>query len=650
MKEMNNFRSRPERQRLATTAVVASWLTAVGTVVGCQPAMATDPLDDAANYEVVSMQSMKQQGKIDAQGAYDPQLNVPATVIPPTAGASDVYYQFDTPSGTAGAGAPDTQVAVSRTHVCATKRNSIACYTKAGNAVSLGNGTVFGENPAADFFTSSGITVPLVNNSADNLIKDCRVVARPDHFFIVCQGRALPAELFIAVSKSADPRDGWWTYSDDPVTGKLNGQDYAWIGLSDSHLLYTNYMGACGESPNWTCAGPTDTRQFMYPIGDLVLGKPYARLGWKADAADGRITAVISEDNLPFDPAKPASSYWVHREKGKAIVYGWKPGDAKIKVVTLNVDTLEEPPDNGDAVASLGGPVKLRHDIWEPINAVQRGDRLVWSSQGGIGARHVEQMLEYDLSQFWNGNITGPTRQAILGSGHEAWDYGISSVAMTADGGIVVNYIGVNAQAKSKLLAAVWSDATTANPVLEVFAESVDYPGLDFDMSGAYADPVDGKSVYIAQIYRSAAGNKVRISRLLGTTAPDLMPMLLQTTSPPAVTAGVDRKVSVFISNQGDAPAAASKGKLLVGKGPFLNTASDVAKFNGQDAVFDIPQLGPGASAKVDVDWTPGTAGDYVMGAQVDTTNSVAELYEANNSNPSYYDTNCGNVPVTINP
>jgi hypothetical protein len=120
----------------------------------------------------------------------------------------------------------DTNVAVSNTHVCITTRAGFKCFTKDGTVVSPGmascdsSGNSIRPVPfAADahlaqtFFTLSCRYVP------PNSVKDGRIVFGSAHkrFFMVFQNRVGPQtipKLLIAVSKSEDPRDGWWTYID----------------------------------------------------------------------------------------------------------------------------------------------------------------------------------------------------------------------------------------------------------------------------------------------------------------------------------------------------------------------------------------------------------------------------------------------------
>jgi hypothetical protein len=143
-------------------------------------------------------------------------------------------HSFDTGTGpeqiSIGGSPADANVAASSTHVCVTARAAFACYTKGGALVSLGAGFQARPYTAAEFFAQSGISIAPVPSGTPT--KDGRVVF--DHyrkrFFMAFQTREEHPHLLIAVSKSEDPNDGWWTYSDDVLAADVNGQDYMRIG------------------------------------------------------------------------------------------------------------------------------------------------------------------------------------------------------------------------------------------------------------------------------------------------------------------------------------------------------------------------------------------------------------------------------------
>ena len=139
-------------------------------------------------------------------------------------------WSFDSGS-IVGANPADTNVAVSSTHVCITTRAGFKCFTKSGKAVSPGmakcdtNGNPISPTPFAagpqrayKFFSQSCTYVEA--DTFTGSTKDGRIVFGSTYkrFFMVFQNRKAaynPARLLIAVSRTEDPRDGWWTYVDE---------------------------------------------------------------------------------------------------------------------------------------------------------------------------------------------------------------------------------------------------------------------------------------------------------------------------------------------------------------------------------------------------------------------------------------------------
>jgi hypothetical protein len=165
-----------------------------------------------------------------------PIRNLNAFAIPVT---PQPTYSFNT-SGSSPLSGIDVGVAASHTHVCVITFATFACYSKGGALTGLGNG--FGPQPvpAKTFFESSGISplisLPGAETPAQNkgFVKDGRILFDPIalRFYAVFQTREDAARLLIAVSKSEDPNDGWWTYAEPIGIGSQYGQDYQKIGIN----------------------------------------------------------------------------------------------------------------------------------------------------------------------------------------------------------------------------------------------------------------------------------------------------------------------------------------------------------------------------------------------------------------------------------
>jgi hypothetical protein len=138
-------------------------------------------------------------------------------------------YNFDAGTGaeqiSIGGSPADANVAASSTHICVTARGAFACYTKGGTLVSPGSGFDARPYTAKEFFEKSGISTIIAVTHDANTAKDARVVFDQNRkrFFLVFQSREVISRLLIAVSKSEDPRDGWWTFAD--TVGTPNTHD-----------------------------------------------------------------------------------------------------------------------------------------------------------------------------------------------------------------------------------------------------------------------------------------------------------------------------------------------------------------------------------------------------------------------------------------
>src|SRR5262245_3665458 len=208
-------------------------------------------------------------------------------------------FAFSSGTGSAqvsvGGSPADSNVAVSRTNICITTRGAFACYTKAGTLVAPGAGLSASPYSAADFFAASGL--PIGTPGA----KDGRIVFDQYRmrFFMDFQTRENPGRIMIAVSKSEDPRDGWWTYADTVGDSTYFTHDYQKIGVNAKYFLVSDAVcvGA-GDCPLW--------KNFMYSANSLASGSGDTRSEWDSPAANGSSPCV--------DWASTYDSFWVNRD------------------------------------------------------------------------------------------------------------------------------------------------------------------------------------------------------------------------------------------------------------------------------------------------------------------------------------------------
>jgi subtilisin-like proprotein convertase family protein len=614
----------------------------LGIAVWRVAAASASSLDDGSSLEIVqTTASLIGKGDISAVVA-EPTPSAPAATVNPS---GPQRYVFDTTAS----GTLDLQVASSRTHICTTGRSVISCYTKAGTQVPLGFGLpvpTSGRTSAIDFFKRSGFDIGKAVDGSNDSIKDGRIVFDPNsrRFLMVFQGREFgkSVRLFIAASKSEDPRDGWFTFADNVSTDSLNAHDYDWIGLSGTHLLFTNRMLTC--SADWvTCKGEK-TRQLMYPLNALETGSSYARLAW-----------VDKYSATPATSQTGTSAFWVRRDDSNTVrVYGWRPGDVRVSSKTVEVDSVKS---EGSKISNFNGMVAdFGQSDWHPQNVMLRGGSLVWAAHVGYewsgvsGTHEAVQVAQFNVSRFFSGSVS-VTKQAVVGKratgdpASDVWDYGMPAVSTTIDGSIVVGSVRVHPTRAPQLRVSVWRPGQSTIDSDTLLAASVNDPGQGYHMAGAAADP-SGESVYLAQRFDNGSGQTVRVAKILGSIHPDLI--AVNVSASPDVVAGSDNQLAnVTIQNQGDENTGYSKVFLRLGPEPLLGPSAFAAS-----ATFDIPPLLPG---ELRVMRLPFAADIHMncpvcrLGAVVDPTNIWTEYNELNNVNP-FLNPDAGNYRINVMP
>jgi hypothetical protein len=431
-------------------------------------------------------------------------------------------YSFDTGTGSEqisiGGSPADANVAASSTHVCVTARAAFACYTKRGALVSLGAGFQARPYKAAEFFAQSGISIAPVPSGTPT--KDGRVVF--DHyrkrFFMAFQTREEHPHLLIAISKSEDPNDGWWTYSDDVLAADVNGQDYMRIGINASHFLVSNEMSKCtGTYPtSWVC-NFVRTRHLMYTAADLVGGKPYSRSEWWH--VNGHSAAPCVHDSYTTD------AFWVHRDDDTHVsVWGVRAGKVTSKQVTIQPSTGAV-----DGKELGGGTVGYTNIGRAPQNAQYRDGRILFVSNDGhtwsgqSTPNNAVRLVRLNVSKFFDASPSVTVEiDRIFGRASAGdppgviFDYGWPAVAANAHGDIVVGSVRSNSTIYPELRASVWF-AGQPDISSSVLIGASTSPLTQFHMAGASADPSTG-GVYLAQQYGSSSPSwRIRVAKILGT-------------------------------------------------------------------------------------------------------------------------------------
>jgi CARDB len=567
--------------------------------------------------------------------------------------------QFDTGTQTPiniGGSPADSNIAVSRTHICLTARGALACYTKSGRLVRLGPDPIFQARPytAEDFFLTSSNYFLLPGNSivvgpvkpGSTPTKDGRIVFDQlrKRFLVVFQTRDQHPQLLIAASRSEDPRDGWFVFGDSveasaataPFTSSSKwGQDYMWIGVNCCDLLISNQSATCSGTyyASWTCPF-FHTRHLAYALDMLTTGQPINRKEWIRSDADGAVPCI--------DDSSSGHAFWVRREDNSHItVFGMAGSAGPLKKLGIHIKSSVTPLYGQE----LGGsPVDYPHIINNsPTNVECRSNRLVFVANDGHqwlglnGPDTVVHLVSLNVKHFFDASPSVSIEHDLLfGRASQGdppgfvADYGWPAVATNTDGDIVVGSVRSAASIYPQLRASVWF---SGQPNISSSVKQIDGVGplADYHMAGAAADP-STMAVYLSQAWGSGGGGwQVHAAKMLGVLMPDLLATQIR---PQAqnVPSGGSTVVEVHVLNQGDGMMPPSTGLLK------LSTSNVITMADGEViAQMDMPALAP------DQEWVEKimvtmpkikTITSYYIGAILDVKNVAAEYSEANNMNP----------------
>jgi hypothetical protein len=609
-------------------------------------------------------------------------------------------WSFDSGS-IVGANPADTNVAVSSTHVCITTRAGFKCFTKSGKAVSPGmakcdtNGnpitpTPFAAGPqwAYKFFSRSCTYVAADAVADGGSTKDGRIVFGSTYkrFFMVFQNRKAaynPARLLIAVSKSEDPRDGWWTYVDE-VGGNNNSLDFQFLGVNSSILVVSNKMKQM-DGNNKMLREWTD--HTIYGVAELAKGSAsYVKKIWPP--YNQELVCAGCAEQPPFGPYNPSDPpayksatapefkaaacvhesatpdfFWIHRDDNShATIFGRRDGRVTSRRVELQpgfnpVDAKQKDNNLLDTVAAPPVRFASKGVGFNYQNCVVRNNKLVavanigqkWANNpAGDVVTTAVRLVRINLSNFFATTAAPPVeidrifgKTAVDDPSGQIFDYGMPAVATNASGDIVVGSIRtretIYPEQRATLRLASDSDIRSSVSI----RTGLDMAGGEHHMAGAAADPAS-KAVYLAQEYPIVGGISVWVTKMLGTNMPDVIP--LSVTVPSTMTRGTPYATSLKIMNQGDAAMPAFTAKL------HLSTDAVVDAYDLGLASFSVRSLAAGATVDVPVNITiPATsaAGSYYVGARVDIDHAALEYSDTNNANP-FIKSGRGNASVKV--
>lgn len=560
--------------------------------------------------------------------------------IPPT---PQPVYEFNTGTGSdrisIGGSPADAGIAVSRTHIVLTARAAFACYTKGGSLVPPGPGFDARPYTAKEFFEQSGLGPIIAVNGGNNYAKDGRVVFSQVHrrFFLVFQSREAVARLLIAVSKSEDPRDGWWTYADVVGSAGEWAHDYQWLGVNGTHLLVSN-----GMVSQWSGGSQTRTLHLLYTVADLINGRPYTRGEWSHVDAKSAVPCV--HDTFTTD------AFWIHRDDNThATVWAVRNGQVSRRQFTIQSSSSVV---NG---TQLGGtPVVFNNIGRAPQNCHYRDGKIVFVSNDGYtwsGRRspnNAIRLVRVNVSQYFAATPSVQVeidrifgRSSVGDPAGNIYDYGWPAVAMNSQGDIVIGSIRTRSTIYPEQRASVWF-AGQPDISSSVSVQTSSSPLSQFHMAGASSDP-STRAVYLAQQYGAGSPSwRMHVAKVLGSRHPDLLALNIQ--APVSVLPGGAGTATLTIINQGDASMPASQGTLYLSDDNFITT-SDTSL-----ATFGVQSLAPSESTSVNVPFTLDPDQPpcrYFIGAALDSGLAAVEYSEVNNLTPFKIGDH-GNAPVIV--
>jgi hypothetical protein len=550
-------------------------------------------------------------------------------------------YSFDTGVGaqqiSIGGSPADANVAASNTHIVVTARGAFACYTKGGALVSPGVGFLPQPYTAQAFFKQMGITIsPAFDGSTTNTAKDARVVFDQTYwkrFFMVFQSREATARLLIAVSKSEDPRDGWWTYADTVGTPVDPLQDYQWLGVNSAYLLVANIQGGATKHRHY----------YMYPTAKLVIGQPYTRLDPPIKASRAVPCVHCSYTN---------DAFWLQRDDDTHVsVLAVRDGNVTSKQVTIQESASVV---NGTQLG--GAPVYFDNIFRDPQSAHYRDGRIVFVSNDGhpwsgqSSPNNAVRLVRLNVSKYFDPSPSVTVEiDRIFGRASSSdapgmiFDYGWPAVAVNAKGDIVVGSVRSHSTIYPELRANVWfAGQADISPSVSI-ATSVSALS-SFHMAGACADP-SGDGVYLAQQHGATSPSwRIRIAKMLGEILPDLI--ATEVKPPATIFHGASGSVTVTVMNQGDGPIPASTGTLYLSIDQTIDLQGPDIVEDPSLGTFQVPALAPSQVANVVVPFTaPQTPGKYFVGVAL--YSAASEYSKFNNVNP-FLSGNHGNAPITV--
>ncbi len=627
------------------------------------------PYPPGAANDLHATESRREEGEdhADGEGRESFGLAFGEAVAPPSdlAPEGSPGPEAQTPSATThwkglpstGDWAADTQIAASQTHVVVSTRTTIGFFNKAGQLLQ--------QISAKNFFAPAQLHLVGSHGGVRNYF-DNRLIFDPyrNRFWLgalVYDTNLADTNLnkfVVAVSKSIDPRDGWWIYWWDAAPG--DGQpgnfgnsagdsaDYPLLGIDPTHFVQSNIVA--DNTPLPRPPGYHLTQQISFvAAADLATGK--ATYGYQyydlPDAKSGVLQPVVHHGSTP-------RSYFVDTTASDRVaVWAATAPLSSVRKLERTYVTVRPFGQPVDAPQKAGGATRIRLTNLgiEPLKAAFRAGKLYVTFNDAVnwfgdGVLTSGRFVRLNLASY--PTVPPPEVDRTFGGSSSFYDepgarvhYGFPTVEVNKSGDAVIVYGRTGTTVYPEVS---FSRYPAAGPDIEpsrrlkqgeatfkLWSETV----LQLhDLNGAAIDPHDDTAVWIAAPYSVKAtaappglgGNvnfAIWVGKILGQAYADLVPAKV-VFGPKVVNRGQQLTVTTSVANQGDGNAGSSRVAVSLVKGSStvkLGEFSLVPVASGKTIQLIASMTVPASLAK----------GTYTVRTDVDATNLVVEYSGVNN-------------------
>lgn len=501
---------------------------------------------------------------------------------------------------------------------------------------------------AALFKNSNTVAYP------DPLVKDPLMLRPSTRSANVRSARR--AMLAIAVSKTDDPRDGWylsWVYGYPGQTGCPNskscvgfGTDYMSMGITSKYLTMES-------------SGSTVPSQQSGGGGRVITIVPTAPLAAGGGAHYWQPRPFPSSTPL----LQPAIQHAPDFDHGKealfaAPIYNLDDGAAGSRIEVLAIQPQASPYEgvpsvftqiisvhqfhavSGSSPEKGGGSIDLTQnwvnklvysrgnlylamndcELWNDTGCVNSGIRVIRLRLGGVVRSHgrISRLkLGYGSQQEISGAFA-------LGANGPTW-FGFPSIEVNDSGDVVASYQGTSPKIFADASYSVMKRSESTFGSSRVMKSGEGPADGWHHYLGMSVDGFDGTGVWMINGYGGAPGGwSYAFAKVLGKPVPDLD--VLKASVAPGSGGPRSFELDLYVDNLGDGDAPATSATLTLTRHGSKPVAVETLK---------VPAIAHGANDSRTVDFTapptPKDLGGYSLEIQLDSGQKLTEYDEANN-------------------